>query len=158
MTENRKPETPGMSEVSAKFVDEAEAAAGVHPSSASVPDDKLTALAVDYYAAYICRDAADDALEEVAHQAEKSDSEAIRIEGVPTSGGPDRLFLPFLFDSAGTLTPSREQVSQYCQHSPSVADELTEAVMRHLEEYGERCVAALEATGWPEKHAEHERL
>ena len=29
--------------------------------------------------------------------------------------------------------------------------------MRHLEEYGERCVAALEAAGWPEKQVEYER-
>ena len=157
MTEDRKPETPGMSEVSAKLTDETEAATTAPPSSVSVTDNLLVALAADYYAAYIARDAATDAREEVEHLAEKSDSEAIRIEGVPTSGGPDRLFLPFLFDSAGTLTPSREQVSQYCQHSPSVADELTETVMRHLEEYGERCVAALEAAGWPEKQAEFQR-
>ena len=117
-------------------------------------DTLLETLAVDYYAAYIARDAATDAREEVEHQAEKLDSEAIRIVGVPhASGGPDRLFLPFLFDSAGTFTPSREQVSQYCN-----ADDLTEAVMRHLEKYGERCVAALEAAGWPEKYAEHERI
>ena len=126
MTEDRKSETPGMSEASPKFVDEAKATLAAPPSIASVPDDKLTALAVDYYAAYIARDAATDAREEVEHQAEKLDSEAIRIEGVPnTSGGPDRLFLPFLFDSAGTFTPSREQVSQYCN-----TDDLTEAVMR----------------------------
>ena len=35
MTEDRKPETPGMSEVSAKIVDETEAAAGAPPSSGS---------------------------------------------------------------------------------------------------------------------------
>lgn len=117
-------------------------------------DVLLERLAIDYYAAYIARDAASNAREEVEHQAEKSDSEAIRIEGVPhASGGPDRLFLPFLFDSLGTFTPSREQVSQYYN-----TDDLTETVMRHLEKYGERCVAALEAAGWPEKYAEHERV
>ena len=129
-----KPEIPGMSEVSPKFVHEAEAATAAPPSSASVPDDSLTALAVDYYAAYIARDAADGAREEVEHQAENLDGEAIRIEIAALSlGGPDRFFLPFMFDQAGTLTPTREQVSQYCDK-----EKLTEAVMQHLEKYGER--------------------
>ncbi len=44
MTEDRKAKTPGMSEVSAKFVDEAEAAAGAPPSSASVSEDPVLAL------------------------------------------------------------------------------------------------------------------
>ena len=42
MTEDRKPETPGLAEVSAKLIDEAEAAAG--PSPASISDDLLVAL------------------------------------------------------------------------------------------------------------------
>ena len=42
MTEDRKPETPGLAEVSAKLIDEAEAAAG--PSPASISDDLLIAL------------------------------------------------------------------------------------------------------------------
>ena len=153
MTEDRKPAKPGMSEVSPKFVDEAEAATAAPPSSVSVTDNLLVALAADYYAAYIARDAATDAREEVEHLAEKSDSEAVQIETAALpSGDPGSLFLPFLFDKAGTLTPTREQVSQYCD-----TDKLTEAVMRHLEEYGERCVAALEAAGWPEKQVEYER-
>ena len=36
-----KPGTPGMAEVSAKFIHEAEAATAAPPSSASVPDDPL---------------------------------------------------------------------------------------------------------------------
>ena len=44
MTDERKPETPGMSEVSPKFVDAAEAAAAAPPSNASVADDPLVAL------------------------------------------------------------------------------------------------------------------
>ena len=105
MTEDRKPAKPGMSEVSPKFVDEAEAATAAPPSSVSVTDNLLVALAADYYAAYIARDAATDAREEVEHLAEKSDSEAVQIETAALpSGDPSSLFLPFLFDKAGTLT------------------------------------------------------
>ena len=39
-----KPGTPGMSEVSAKFVHEAEAVTAASPSSASVPDNPLMTL------------------------------------------------------------------------------------------------------------------
>ena len=44
MTEDRKPETLGMSEASAKFVREAEATAAAPPSSASVSEDPVLAL------------------------------------------------------------------------------------------------------------------
>lgn len=137
---------PGLSECWRRELEE------ISAKAAPNQDAQLERLAADYYAAYIARDAADVAREEVEHQAEKLDSEAIRIEIAALSlGGPNSFFLPFMFDKAGTLTPTREQVSQYCG-----AEKLTEAVMRHLEEYGERCIAALEAQGWPEKHAEYE--
>ena len=41
MTDERKPETPGLSEVSPKFVDEAEAATAAPPSSVSVIEDPV---------------------------------------------------------------------------------------------------------------------
>ena len=47
-----KPETPGMAEVSAEFVAEAEAATATPPSSASVPDDPLIALGEQWKEAY----------------------------------------------------------------------------------------------------------
>ncbi len=154
MTEDRKTKIPGMAEVSGKFEHAAEAAAGAPPSSTGVADDLLTALVVDYYAAYIARDAADAAREEVGNKAAKSDSEAARIkDGSLTPGG---VYLSLVFDHAGTLTPTREQVSRYSSAFPP-ADKHTEAVMQHLAKYGERCVAAFEAAGWPERQAEFER-
>ena len=52
MTEDRKPETPGVSEASAKFVDEAEAATAAPPPSASETDDPLIALGQQWKEAY----------------------------------------------------------------------------------------------------------
>ncbi len=52
MTEDRKPETPGVSEASAKFVDEAEAATAAPPPSASEPDDPLITLGEQWKEAY----------------------------------------------------------------------------------------------------------
>ena len=47
-----KPTTPGMAEVSAKFVHEAEAATATPPSSASLPDDPLIALGEQWQEAH----------------------------------------------------------------------------------------------------------
>ena len=155
MTEPKSPETPGMSEGLTKFVDAAEAAAATLPSSASVPDDPLTALVDDYYTAYIARDAADDARDEAGLKANDSDPEATCAQDSALLS--ERVHMSSVFEDVGTLTPNREQISRYSQYSPSEANKLTKVVMQHLEEYGDRCIAAFEAQGWPEKQAESGR-
>ena len=64
MTDERKPETPGMSEVSPKFVDEAEAATATPPPSASVPGDPLLEIIRKYHEADTASDKAYEALDE----------------------------------------------------------------------------------------------
>ncbi len=123
--------------------------------TAAPQDTRLETLAANYYATYIARDAATAAREDAWGKAMELDREATRIEIGPFV--TRSLELGSVFEDVGTLTPTREQVFEYARHREGDRTKFTEAVMQHLAEYGERCVAAFEAAGWPENHAEIER-
>ncbi len=74
MTEHCKDDMPGISEVSAKFVDEAEAVPVPSSSSASMSDDPLIALGEQWQEAYhnwLDADVSGASTEEVVAQEER---------------------------------------------------------------------------------------
>ncbi len=138
MTDDRK-ETPGMAEVSAGFEHEV-----------IDQDAMLEKLADEMYAAYRAYDAAWQVLDEAEGQALKADREAVNTSSFSLSV-PN---LSQLIEKTGTLTPSPEQIRRFTHGNPGDSKAQAEALIKHLEQYGERCVAAFEAQGWAEKHAE----
>lgn len=96
--------------------------AGV-PIAAAAQDALLERLADDYYAAHKARNAAEDAREDAGVKAAEADRTAtLVIDDELLFGG---FHLSSVFEGTGTLTPSREQVSQFSSSFPSEADKLT---------------------------------
>ncbi len=134
-----KPKTPGMAEVSVEFEHEI-----------IDQDTMLEKLADEMYAAYRAYDAAWQVLDEAECAARKADPEAVS----PGSFSLSVPSLSHLFEETGTLTPSPEQIRKFTRKNPGNPKAQADALTKHLEQYGERCVAAFEAQGWTEKHAE----
>ncbi len=134
-----KPKTPGMAEVSVEFEHEV-----------IDQDAMLEKLADEMYAADEAYDAAWQMLDEAESAARKADPEAV----FPASFSLSVPTISHLFEETGTLTPSPEQIRKFTRGNPGNPKAQAETLIKHLVKYGERCVAAFEAQGWAEKHAE----